>query len=136
MKKQKYVETIEKDGNYLAFVIRKGFNKPGCNFFPPDDFPLQLGIHLRMKGEKVMLHEHVPFKELKNLRVQEFIYIESGKAKVGIFYKKSKIEIVILNKGDMILLNCAHYVEFTEKTKIIEIKQGPYRGKNEEKKYL
>ena len=136
MKISRDVEKIEVDGKILAIVIRKSFNKQGCNFVTPEDFPLQLGFHVSKAGTQVMAHSHVPFKELKNIYPQEFFYVESGKIEVGLYYNTDRYSKVILNKGDMILLNCSHEVKFLEDSKFIELKQGPYRGKDVEKEYF
>ena len=133
---QDYFEKVEMDGNLLAIIVKKKFNKLGYNFLSPNDFPLQLGINFRKKGEHVPAHQHVPFKELLNFPVQEFIYIENGKMELKLFHYKKKCKEIVLNSGDMVLLNCGHEVRFLEDTKMIEIKQGPYRGKDGEKEHF
>ena len=42
---------------------------------------------------------------------------------------------VYLGAGDTIILNTGHAVTFLdEATKVVELKQGPYRGRTEEKR--
>lgn len=132
----KNLEKMEVDGQILALIVRKKYNKPGYNFVSPIEFPLQLGVSIRKEGEHVKPHRHVPFKELYNLPAQELLYIESGKAEIILFHDKKKYKTVILEKGDIILLNCGHEVKFLKDTKMIELKQGPYRGKDVEKEYF
>lgn len=128
------IEKITEEKNILAIVVRSNLSNPGLNFFTPNDFPFQLGIHLRKKHEFVPAHKHSPFKELKNLPAQEFFYVEEGKVEVDMFNGENKqIKKTTLNKGDMILLNCGHSIKFLEDSKLIELKQGPYRGREEEK---
>lgn len=136
MKIDNGVEKIDADGKILAIVIRSTFSKQGCSFVTPEDFPFQLGIHVNKAGTHVKAHSHLPFKELKNIYPQESFYVESGKIEVGIYKNSSKYSKVVLNKGDMILLNCPHEVVFLEDSKFIELKQGPYRGKDAEKKFF
>jgi len=130
------VKVVKQNNVVLAIVVKASFNTPGCTFVSPDDFPMQLGMNIREKGEIVVPHKHIPFKKLTDLPVQEFLYVEDGEMKVNLYNEKKVFETLILNGGDMILLNCAHSVEFTKKTKMIEVKQGPYRGKNEEKEFF
>ena len=130
------VEGIVAEGELLAVVVRHDFDAKGLSFVTPNDFPFQLGIHISEAGTHVKPHRHVPFKELKNLAPQEFFYIESGKVEVGIYRKNLIYKKIILNKGDMIVLNCAHEVKFLEDSKLAELKQGPYRGKDAEKEYI
>ena len=134
--KQDGVERVEADGKLLAIIVKKAFNNSGYNFFSPVDFPFQLGVNFRKKGEHVPSHQHIPFSELFDIPVQEFIYIESGKMELKLFHKKKKCKELVLNNGDMVLLNCGHEVKFLEDTKMIEVKQGPYRGKDGEKEYF
>ena len=129
-----HAEEITADGKILAVVVRSTFNEPGVSFLTPNDFPFQFGIHLRKKHEFVPAHKHSPFKELKNLPAQEFFYVEDGKVEVVMFNKENEqVKKTILNKGDMVLLNCGHSITFLEDSKLIELKQGPYRGRDEEK---
>ncbi len=129
------VEKIEEDGMLLALVIRARFSNPGLNFFTPEAFPFQLGIHLRKKNEFVKPHQHSPFKAL-NIPAQEFFYLEKGKVEIEVFADKKSIKKTILEKGDMMLLNCGHSIRFLEDSKLIELKQGPYRGRDEEKRSI
>ena len=136
MTEEKNLEKVEVGGEILALIVRKSYDKPGYNFVSPIEFPLQLGVSIRKKGEHVQPHEHVPFKELYDIPAQEVLYIESGKAEVALFHDKKKYKTLMLGNGDMILLNCGHDVKFLKDTKMIELKQGPYRGKDIEKEYF
>ncbi len=136
MSEEKDLEEVEADGQILAVIVRKSFNKPGFNFVSPIGFPLQLGVSIRKKGEHVKPHRHMQFKELRNIPAQELLYVESGKLEINVFHNKKKYKTAILGGGDMILLNCGHEVKFLKGTKMIELKQGPYRGKDVEKEYF
>jgi mannose-6-phosphate isomerase-like protein (cupin superfamily) len=133
---KKSLEKIEVNEQILALIVRHRYNKPGYNFISPTEFPLQLGVSIRKKGEFVRPHEHIPFKELYNIPVQEFLYIKSGKVRISLFYTKKRFKTIELKQGDMILLNCGHEVKFLKDTKLVEVKQGPYRGKDAEKEYF
>ena len=136
MTKGKNLEKVEADGQLLAIVVRGSLSKPGYNFVSPVEFPLQLGVSIRKKGEHVMPHRHLPFEELHDFAAQEVLYIESGQIELNLFHGKKKFKTVTLNDRDIILLNCGHEVKFLKDTKMIEVKQGPYRGKDAEKEYF
>ena len=136
MENNQNIEKMEKDGKVYAIVVRGAFDKPGCTFVTPRDFPFQLGVHKRREREHVKPHRHTPFKELRDIPVQEFLYIESGSLKVVLYDNNKKFSTTVLNSRDMILINCAHEVIFLEDTKMVELKQGPYRGKDAEKEYF
>ncbi len=130
------VEKISIKDELLAVIVRDDSNSEDLLFPTPDDFPLQLGIHERKKDTFLKRHNHLPFEELKNLTVQEFIYVEKGKLEFVLYHNKEEVKRVVLKTKDMILLNCGHSVEFLEDSKIVEIKQGPYRGNEGEKEYF
>ena len=136
METKKDIEEIKADDKILAIVIRSAFNSPGLNFVTPNEFPFQLGLHNRPAGTHIPPHKHKPFKELRNLYVQEFFFIESGKIEFSIYNNHELHAKVILTKGDMIILNCPHEMRFLEDSRTAELKQGPYRGKDAEKEFF
>ena len=128
------VEKIEHNENIIAIVIRKNFNREGLTFVTKDESGLQLGVHIQDKGFEVKPHKHLPFDELKNLKVQELFYVEKGKIKVRLYDDEGKqIKEIEGNAGDVIIVNSGHDLLCLEDSKFIEIKQGPYRGKKEKK---
>ena len=129
-------EQITVGNELLAVVVRSSFNKEGVSFLTPEYFPFQLGMHQRDAKTVVEAHQHKPFAKLENIPAQEFFYIIEGKVQVVVYHKKKMHKTIILNAGDMILLNCGHEITFLEKTKLVELKQGPYRGKEVEKEFI
>lgn len=129
-------ETIKSGDEVLAIVVRKDSQKETLNFVTPPLFPIQVGYHNRTKGSIVQAHEHIPFEAIKNMIVQEFFYVILGKLKVNIFHNHKFNSSVIVNSGDSVLLNCGHGFEFLERTQLVEVKQGPYRSKEKEKKAI
>ena len=126
-------EEIKKDGKILAIILRSSASYKNVEFVTPKEFPMQLGVHKRKKGDYVSAHEHIPLGRLKNLAVQEVIFVKKGKLLVGLYHKKKVYRKVIISSGEIILLNTGHNVKFLEDTKMIEVKQGPYREREYEK---
>ncbi len=130
------IERVEVNGELLAIVVRNSYNVMGINFLTPDDLTLQFGIHNRESGEQSKAHKHFVIPELSDIPILEVFHIVEGKAKVTFFDDNTKeLSNVILNVGDS-LINTGlrmHSVDYMEKTKMIEIKQGPYRGKEKDK---
>ena len=123
-------------GKILAIVIKTKEVNESLNFFSPESFPLQAGIHNKPKGHKIEAHNHIPFKNIKRLESQEIFYIQNGRVKVGLYAKSKKVKEVILGVGDLIILNTGHDLKFLEDTKLLEVKQGPYRGRENEKRLI
>ena len=132
------VESIVYKGKEVACVYRKHIPASGLLFLTPDSYPFQIGIHHRPKGTAIKAHLHNCPKPLKISEIQEFLYVVSGSIKVTMLTeKKQVIEEKTLHPGDsMLLCSLAHRVEFTKKSRIIEIKQGPYPGPAYAKNYL
>lgn len=132
-------EKIENGGGeILAILVRKGTQNDKLNFITPDEFPLQVGIHNQEEGVIINAHKHRQYnKEPMKIEAQEFFYVESGKMQIDIYdINDTLFKSVILDEGDLILLNSGHGVKFLEKTKMLEVKQGPYRGIDNEKVFI
>lgn len=143
MQADKYYEEVAHNGKILALIIRtkslKNFEDLGkkMSFITPDYFPFQMAIQKRDKEEIVEPHFHIPFKELKNFSVQEFLYIISGKAKVFLYNDDEEIvDEIIIEDGDGVILNTGHSIKFLKDVKLLILKQGPYRGHDAEKRFI
>ncbi len=74
--------------------------------------------------------------------MQEFLYVLTGSILIYLYYndeiqqKIIKIAEIKMGAGDSIVLNSGHEIIFLEDTQFINIKQGPYRGKDEEKMFV
>lgn len=131
------LEYIKHQNEIIAIILRKDFSKDGANFFSAPDDSFQFGILQYKKGRDIPAHRHIKIQREVN-SVCEVLFIQSGKVKV-IFYGGDGKEIGfrILNAGDTILLEkLGHGFKLLEDSKIIEIKQGPYFGREGDKKYI
>ena len=65
------------------------------------------------------------------------LHIEEGRVEVNVYKKGKRIASSILDSGDTILLlRGGHGFKILEDSRIIEVKQGPYRDKRIDKEYL
>ena len=131
------LEYIKYQNEILAIILRKDFSKKGANFFTTLDDSFQFGVLQYDKGKSILAHKHIRAKREIDM-VCEALFIQSGKVEVT-FYDDNDKKIVtkIMNAGDTILLKKGgHGFKLLEDSKIIEIKQGPYLGKETDKKYL
>ena len=132
------IETLKfENGEIYSMIIRSDYSiKNNINFITNEDDDFQLGFMHRSKGYNIEPHYH-----LKNNRsitsCSEVLLIKSGKIKVN-FYNTllTKIDDKILMKGDTIIfLKGGHGFEFIEDSEVIEVKQGPYNGINDKKRF-
>lgn len=122
------------DGEIIAIIIRKSFKKAGVNFVSESDFPLQLGINSYAKGDTIKPHVHLN-REVTIKSLQEVIYIRRGSALVNIFdSNRALVKSIKLSTADLIFFaSGGHGFEMLKDTTIIEVKQGPYFGKELDK---
>ena len=128
-----------KDGNELfAVILINIYDKEGLNFITKGDSYFELAIHNVSKGTRYKAHITNPFLDIKKLNANKIYYVVDGKVGVDLYnLKEEKINYITLNKGDLILfLNGGHGLDILEKSKVIEVKQGPYRGQEKDKKFL
>ena len=131
------IEKVELQGRELAIVLRNEFDAEGVHFFTAAENPLQLGLHKHKKG--ATLKPHVHLNTVKTIdSIQEMLHVEYGKVEVD-FYSDEGVQIgsTTLRMGDTILLmSGGHGFRMLEDSKIVEIKQGPYGGTEEDKRFL
>ena len=132
------MEEIKSDGGKtIAIVVKRDFEKDGVNFVSKEDFPLQLGISSYKKRDKIKAHFHIE-KEIRINKIQEVVHIKSGRTIVNLYdLNGKKFKSVELSEGDTIFfVDGGHGFEMLEDTKIIEVKQGPYFGRDVEKRMI
>ena len=133
----KMEEIISDDGRLITIIVKKDFEKEGVHFVSKEDYPLQLGISSYTKGDKIKPHFHIE-KEIRINKIQEVVHIESGRVIVNLYdLNGKKFKTVELSVGDTIFfVDGGHGFEMLENTKIIEVKQGPYFGKDKDKRMI
>lgn len=126
------IEQIQADDKPIAIIVRNQFNRPGVHFFSPFEFSQQLGILVHPPGHEVKAHVHNVIA--RDVRVtQEVLHIIEGKVEITLFSEnKDYITTRILSPGDTVLLAYGgHGIKILEPSKILEVKQGPYAGKED-----
>ena len=131
------IEKIEWRGETLALILRDGFNKDGVNFVTAENNPLQVGVLMHPQGFKIKPHIHRTSRKIIN-SIQEVLHVAYGRVGVNFYDDKGEqIGSAVINMGDTILLIAGgHGFDILEDSKIIEVKQGPYEGTEQDKKRL
>lgn len=122
------------DGKTIAIIVRADFEKGGANFLSQEEYPLQLGVSRYKKDAKIKSHRHLHKKILID-KIQEIVHFESGRALVNLYDLNGvKLTSLELSMGDTIFfVDGGHGFIMLEDTKLIEVKQGPYLGKDKDK---
>jgi hypothetical protein len=122
-------EDIVIDGNVCAIVIRAEYDRPGIQFFTPNELSQQLASMSYPPGKMIAAHTHQPVRR-EVFFTQETLFIRRGKVRVDFYgnaqeYRRS----CMLVAGDVILLiSGGHGFEVIEELNMVEVKQGPYAG--------
>lgn len=130
------IKTIIKNDTTLAIIIKKNYKKDGIEFFTPNDFSQQLAYMSHKKGKKIDAHTHnIVKREVQYTK--EVLVIRKGKLRVD-FYEENQtyLESHIIEEGDVILLAYGgHGFEALEDCEMVEIKQGPFLGEQDKKRF-
>lgn len=135
--KQDNFEIIKNKEGILAIIISDKYRIPGVNFFSPPDFPQQIGFMAHQAGKIIDAHIHKAVKREISL-TQETLAIKKGKIRVDFYNSKKKFfGSRVLQKGDVILFSGlgGHGFKILADTEMVEIKQGPYLGKDDKIKF-
>lgn len=130
-------QRIEKDGITYAIVFAANTNvTDGMRFITSNEDPLQVGVFERDAGYAVMPHMH----NKRDIHLDcpgECIFFQSGKASVEIFDNDwNVIKTVIVNGGDcLVIMKGGHALTMLEPTRMLEVKQGPYLGREKDKTF-
>ncbi len=127
-------KVTSEDGSLIAIIMHAEETKEGTNFLSEKSFPLQLAVSSYNRGTMLKPHIHLK-KEVLIREIQEIVHVESGCAKVDLYDSQGKwFKCVELSCGSTIFFVAGgHGFSMLEDTKLIEVKQGPYLGKEFDK---
>ena len=131
------LERIEKNGVLLAVIVRATCVPRRTVFYSPEDAPLQMGNVVHTAGSIIRPHTHLEAPRMVNA-TQEVLFVERGRVRITLFLPDgSPAYQSELGAGDKILLaQGGHGFEILEDTVLFEVKQGPYAGYEQGKKFL
>jgi hypothetical protein len=129
------IERIVHGSQLYAIIVRSVVKTDKkYNFLTDPESSLQLGVSSYAGGEVIPAHAH-HVNERRTQSGQEFILIGEGKLRVTLYDEsRAPLSSHDLGVGDMILLvSGGHGFEVLEPCRIVEVKQGPYQGKEADK---
>lgn len=128
------IEQIVRNNKILALILHGNHESEGVNFITSKENSFQVGILDHKQGSIIKPHVHRAFPRTIP-DTQEVLHLEKGMVEVE-FYDEDgeKCDRRMLMPGDTILLvSGGHGFNILEDCRIIEIKQGPYGGADEDK---
>ena len=129
-------EQVTIQGDVVAIIVRKDFEKDGIHFFTPNDYSQQLAYMSHPTGKEIQPHLHKKLQREVHY-TQETLFIRKGKLQVD-FYSDDQqyLESRVLEGGDVILLiKGGHGFKVLENLEMFEVKQGPYAGDEDKIKF-
>ena len=132
MKKIKYKEKV------VAIVHKIDEWKENLDFITDNDDFIQCGTWWYDKGKSLKAHRHI-YNERNVTQTQEAIVVMSGKLRVDLYDENDSVFCAeIIRAGDLfVILDIGHgYEILDDKTKIIEIKNGPFISVEKDKKLI
>ena len=135
MNEEKF-EIITDRGEVLCYIIRSNFEAKKTTFLTPQEFNQQVGFIVYKSGGKIAPHLHLPL-ERKLIGTSEVLILKKGKCLLDIYNDNHKLVATReLFPGDlMLMINGGHGFRMLEDTVFLEIKQGPYTGKEEKERF-
>jgi hypothetical protein len=127
-------EEIGHQGNTIAIVLRNGYSTPASRFFSPADFSQQFGFLVHRKGHVIPAHFHKKIQR-EIILTQEVLFIKKGEILVNL-YSSEQVFLTsrLLRAGDIIFLcSGGHGFTMLQDCEIVEVKQGPYSGRDSDK---
>lgn len=133
---QEGLEYCRNNGELYCIIMRSSFNSSAIAFFTPDNFSQQFGYLPHKKNAVIKPHVHLS-KKREVFYTQEVLFIKKGRVKVNFYDSAEKyVFSEIIKDGDFILLcGGGHGFEVVEDTVMIEIKQGPFLGKDDKRRF-
>lgn len=135
-KNMNQIKEIKKKNKLLAIVIKNDYESDGVNFLTPNEYSQQIAYMHHPAGKAIDAHVH-NLVHRNVVMTQEVLFIKKGKLRVD-FYDdyEDYLESMILEQGDTILLvSGGHGFKVIEEVEMIEVKQGPYAGENDKKRF-
>lgn len=130
------IKYIKKKEKLLAMIIKNNYTCEGVDFITPNDYSQQVAYMHHPTGKRIDAHVH-NLVHRNVVLTQEVLFIKKGKIRVD-FYDdyEDYLESEILEAGDVILLvSGGHGFSVLEEVEMVEVKQGPYSGEADKKRF-
>lgn len=114
----------------IARIIEFGDIQQGLNFYSDNDDFLQVGTWNYNAGKILDKHRHNIYERIIS-QTHEIVILLRGAIKVDLYDKKNNLlyEVLLDKPCFLQILDCGHGYEILEDdTRVLEVKNGPYRG--------
>ena|SRR5437762_1519661 len=133
-----FLKRITSGNELLALIISPDDFVPGVNFVSEPAWPFQLGMLMHSEGHTISPHRHLLQPDRVIPSTQELLLVVSGQMEVD-FYDSTENYCCteVLQPGEALLhVQGGHGFRFPKTTQVIELKQGPYAGRAQDKEEI
>lgn len=125
------------DDEPIALFIPHDFSGTGHNFLTPPTMLFQIGVNSYRTGAVIDPHRHNAV-ERRIDSTMEFIVVRTGKVRITLLDDAARVmDALELVAGDSILFVAGgHGLTFIEAGELLEVKQGPYVSREQDKTSL
>lgn len=126
------------DEKTYALVLSMDDFEPGAKFLSEPEWPLQVGLLSLPTGHAIAPHTHLSQNRCTMHAVQEFLLVVSGKMEADFFDETGcRFHSETMKPGDALLyIRGGHAFRFLEPTHLLEVKSGPYLGREKDKVFF
>jgi quercetin dioxygenase-like cupin family protein len=130
------VERIVSQDRLLALVLRAGYEPAETTFLTDDDETFQLGFFVYPKNGVAPPHTH-PEVERHLTRTAELLLVRKGRCVLTLYTEDGEpVTERQLDAGDAVYLAAGgHGLRTEEDTVVLALKQGPYGGPDEKRRF-
>jgi len=127
-------EKIEHQGKTIAIIMRGEYSASESRFFSPADYSQQFGFLVHRQGHVIPAHFHKKIQR-EIVLTQEVLLIKKGEIQVNLYSNEQEfLTRRSLRAGDIIFLcSGGHGFTMLQDSEIVEVKQGPYSGRDSDK---
>jgi hypothetical protein len=121
-------------GELIALLVPKEFKPEGYNFLTPGELNLQVGVNAYKAEGAVEAHRHNPVVRTTQ-GTMEAILVRRGRMSLQLYDNESQpLEQLEVGAGDFVLLvSGGHAITFLEQCDLLEVKQGPFVSREQDK---
>ena len=123
-------------GGLIALVLRATADADETTFVTPPEAGLQVGLVVYPAEGEVPRHTHFPI-ERHHLGTPEVLLVRKGRCIADLYDDdRNPVTSLELREGDaIVLLSGGHGFRMLEDTVLLEVKQGPYPGRDEKDRF-
>ena len=127
---------LSKSGSLLAYIIRADFSADITSFVTPPERSFQVGFVVYPKDGTIQSHYHRKI-DRKISNTSEVLVVRQGHCEIDIYDDEQTLVATLeMTTGDvMVMVSGGHGFRMLEDTVFLEIKQGPYTGIDEKKRF-